>query len=81
MDWCVCSGRLRPWRIAILLTASAIAGIAFVPAPTDAFAKKGTPAAHAAARTTVVVPDINIPADRVPRRTDCVIFDPVSPCY
>jgi hypothetical protein len=64
--------------LAIVGTASALL------APTDALAakKKGKVVAQAAVvPAPVVVPDSNIPADRVPRCFDSVIRYRVPPCY
>jgi hypothetical protein len=68
----------------IPLIGFAIVGIASaLLAPTDAFAakKKGKLVAQVAAPGPVVVPDSNIPADRVPRCIDTAIFYPQPPCY
>ena len=67
------------------MIAFAIVGIATASlSPTDAFAakKKGKVVAQAAVvPAPVVVPDSNIPADRVPRCIDTAIFYPQPPCY
>ena len=70
-------------RTAILLAASAVVSMAIAVAPTDALAasKKKKVAAVAAAPAVLVIPDSNIPADRVPRCIDSVIFYPIPPCY
>ena len=71
-------------RTRFLLIVATIAGIAcVVAARTDAFAKKGkaTRTAQAAAPGPVIVPDSNIPADRVPLCFDSAIRYPSPPCY
>jgi len=70
-------------RSLVLLASSAIIAIASVAAlPSDAFAKKAAArAAQATAPGPVVVPDSNIPADRVPRCFDSPIRYPSPPCY
>jgi len=70
-------------RSLVLLASSAIIAIASVAAlPSDAFAKKAAArTAQTAAPGPVVVPDSNIPADRVPRCFDSPIRYPSPPCY
>ena len=70
-------------RTLVLLVAPAIVGIvSVVVIPTDALAKKAVVrAVPAVAPGRVVVPDSNIPADRVPRCVDSVIRYPSPPCY
>jgi len=70
--------------IRLLLIAAVIAGFAaVVAAPGEVLAKKAKPGttAQAAAPGPVVVPDSNIPADRVPRCFDSPIRYPSPPCY
>ncbi len=67
----------------LFIAASIIAVASVVAAPTDAFAKKGKAvrAAQVAVPAPLVIPDSNIPADRVPRCFDSVIRYPSPPCY
>lgn len=80
----VVKGSIMPFRTPCLLIVAAMLGaISLVATATDAFAKKGksAPSAQAAAAGPVVVPDSNIPADRVPRCFDSLIRYPSPPCY
>jgi hypothetical protein len=63
--------------VAVIFISSAVA------MPGQALAKKkaAVRAAQAAVPGPVVVPDSNIPADRVPRCFDSVIRYPSPPCY
>jgi hypothetical protein len=72
------------YRTGILFAALATAGVGVISlTTTDAFAKKVSAkhTAQASPPAPVVVPDSNIPADRVPRCFDSVIRYPVPPCY
>jgi nitrous oxide reductase len=85
-------GLIMSRRTIVMLTASAIVGIAAIAtASTDALAAKKA-VHHRAAHAAVAAPPAAVPvgvidnnygpvADRIPRCIDSVIFYPVPPCY